>query len=287
MEYKHFFVLLMISRFCIGAENSEKSQKYVDHLRAIAAQIAKKIPDSYPFTLWPIGVKYQGPATEIQDSITIRWIDPIKRCGVFATKFIANDTQIGTYTGKDTVLARTELQNPTLDYLWYMGLMHVNATLEYPSKLLDAKMSQELFESFPQAYCIDAEKCGNETRFFNHSENPNVRAIKSFKEFPAEQIICSPVKLVYFLRAGSNQFIPIHYTQMQRGPNDTFLITHLNQVYQCEESPDDYAPDKNYVAMGFESIDLTFRASRDINPGDELTISYGKGYWKLRGINPQ
>jgi hypothetical protein len=116
----------------------------------------------------------------------IKWISPEIGYGVFATKKIKKDDLIQVYTGvvdlKDNI--------PNKDYCWQYGV-----------KTIDGK----------NVSC-DAMHKGNEMRFVNHDDNPNVKFI--------------------------------------------------------------------YVLSG--NWHICYVATRDILPGQQITVSYGKAYWNSR-----
>ena len=125
---------------------------------------------------------------EIAD-IDIAWVDDAVGYGVFARKPLEPETFIGEYTGTVRCIDK---KAPDLNAY----------CARYPTKL------------FSKGYfVIDASNIGNEMRFVNHNDTPN-----------------------------------------------------LSAVYIC---------DRNV-------LHLSFVAKEVIYPGDELTIDYGKDFWRKR-----
>jgi len=85
------------------------------------------------------------------EDVAICFIDHTKGYGVFAEKLLSANTLVGTYSGQ---LRQIRRFHPELN----------NYCLHYPTK----------FASF-HYFVIDAKDFGNEMRFINHSEKPNLR----------------------------------------------------------------------------------------------------------------
>ncbi len=121
--------------------------------------------------------------------IAIQWVDDVVEYGLFTRKAVQKGTFIGEYTGH---VREIDKQAPDLNCY----------CAKYPTKF------------FSKGYfVIDASKYGNEMRFVNHSDTPN-----------------------------------------------------LSAVYIC---------DRNI-------LHLAFIAKEDIVKGQELTIKYGKDFWRKR-----
>lgn len=82
--------------------------------------------------------------------ISIRWIDDQLEYGVFAEADISAGTYIGEFTGHVRQLSR---QRPS----------HNSYCFHYPTRLWSWNY-----------YAIDAQTMGNQTRFINHSDRPNL-----------------------------------------------------------------------------------------------------------------
>jgi len=61
---------------------------------------------------------------------------------------------------------------------------------------------------------------------------------------------------------------------------DVLLVLGHGMLYN--HSPN---PNVEYVE-GDEPSTITFRALRDVRPGEELTIDYGEEWWETRGLEP-
>jgi hypothetical protein len=85
--------------------------------------------------------------------VSIRWIDEEMGYGLFAEADFAKDTYVGEYAGVVRLILRGK---PDLN----------GYCLHYPSR----------FFSYDY-FVIDALRAGNETRFMNHSDAPNVQCI--------------------------------------------------------------------------------------------------------------
>ncbi len=85
--------------------------------------------------------------------ISIRWIDDVLEYGIFANTDIPQGTYIGEFTGAVRHLSR---KHPT----------HNSYCFHYPTR----------FWSW-NYYVIDALRMGNQTRFINHSDRPNLQPI--------------------------------------------------------------------------------------------------------------
>jgi hypothetical protein len=83
------------------------------------------------------------------EEVSIEWIDEYKGYGLFAAKSFPKETYLGEYVG---IVRKIDRINKGNEYCF-----------RYPTKLF----------SFHN-YCIDAVDCGNEARFINHSETPNL-----------------------------------------------------------------------------------------------------------------
>jgi uncharacterized protein len=86
-------------------------------------------------------------------NISVRWIDEQLEYGVFADVDIPAGTYIGEFTGAIRQLSRRQ---PT----------HNSYCFHYPTR----------FWSW-NYYVIDAQKMGNQTRFINHSDRPNLQPL--------------------------------------------------------------------------------------------------------------
>jgi len=101
--------------------------------------------------------------------IYIKYINKNVGYGVFAERPIRKGEVIGPYTGN--VISMDEYFNLTgnkgHDYTWKVGSIHHIKTNEKATM------------------CVDSYKCGNETRFVNHSSDPNA------------EIYCVPYKGIW------------------------------------------------------------------------------------------
>lgn len=83
----------------------------------------------------------------------IKWIDPAIEYGLFADMDLPENAYIGEYTG---LIREIDKRNPELNGYCF----------HYPTKLFSYHY-----------YVIDALKIGNELRFINHSETPNLQPL--------------------------------------------------------------------------------------------------------------
>jgi hypothetical protein len=122
--------------------------------------IFKQIINNCPYVLrsaciaqenYTLTNKYRNEiANGLLASIEIRWIDPFIQYGTFAVKDIPQGSYIGEYTGVVCPMTRSEGNDN-------------GYCLHYPTR----------FWSW-HYYVIDALKEGNEMRFVNHSDQPNM-----------------------------------------------------------------------------------------------------------------
>lgn len=87
------------------------------------------------------------------EDVSIAWIDDTIGYGLFAAKALEKESYIGEYVG---VVRKINRFSP--EYNEYC--------LHYPSRFFSYNY-----------YCIDAEHAGNETRFINHSDTPNLKPV--------------------------------------------------------------------------------------------------------------
>lgn len=86
-------------------------------------------------------------------NVHIQWIDPVLQYGLFASEDLFEKTFIGEYTGR--VRRLDQKSAPPNAYCF-----------NYPTRFLSSK-----------SFTIDAMRQGNQTRFINHSEEPNLEAL--------------------------------------------------------------------------------------------------------------
>lgn len=159
-------------------QNNPKKNEYYISYKAMVDQDSKKYASA---------VKDKKNA-----KMYLQWISDIVGYGVYADQ----DIQPGDYIGEYTGVLRPIKDNDNLDYAWYY-------TLDGP----DGK-----------SLVVDGKKQGNELRFINHANDPNL-------------------KLVSVL-----------------GDDGAFHLAYV--------------------------------AQKGVPKGQQLTVSYGSGYWECRGINP-
>ncbi len=108
--------------------------------------------------LW-LGAYYkQQLATAASADLMIAWINPVIGYGLFAKSSLSVGDFISEYTG--LVKPKSLLSWRPKDYLF-----------RYPTA-----------EHFWRKYVIDSEVVGNESRFINHSDNPNAEAASVWHE---------------------------------------------------------------------------------------------------------
>jgi uncharacterized protein len=132
-------------------ENSE-TQKEIE--KQCAKAIKRKLVDRERVWLGALYGKLIDSA-EIADVI-IRWIDPLIGYGVFATKEIKAWQLIGEYTG--IIRKQPCFFKNINDYCF-----------SYPTSTI-----------FLRKHSIDALNSGNETRYINHSDEPNCESVGIF-----------------------------------------------------------------------------------------------------------
>lgn len=90
-------------------------------------------------------------------AITISWISERMGYGIFADRDFKKWEYIGEYTG---ILKRRPLIFPNLNDYCFM----------YPREWIATKL-----------FTVDSEKCGNYTRYINHSDDPNCESVGVFQ----------------------------------------------------------------------------------------------------------
>lgn len=137
--------------------------EYLSHLSFASYEDLQKIIAHCPWILqewflgkehWALGRRYQQElALGTVANIEIRWIDRNIRYGLFAGEDFSVGTFIGEYTGYVRQLNRYRPD-------------HNGYCFHYPTK----------YWSWDY-YVVDALKGGNETRFINHSDFPNLEPL--------------------------------------------------------------------------------------------------------------
>lgn len=87
------------------------------------------------------------------EDVSVRWIDDNMGYGLFAERDFARESYIGEYVG---IVRKIKRFSPEGN----------EYCLHYPSRFFSYNY-----------YCIDAKAAGNETRFINHSETPNLQPV--------------------------------------------------------------------------------------------------------------
>lgn len=163
-------IIQVIPRRAVGPEcqrwTPEKFEsffgiKYLSHLHfnddAPRHQVVKNCPWILQKSRWgeehrQLGEKYHQEIEEgFVDDVVIKWIDDEIGYGLFANRNIPANAFVGEYTG---VLRRLSRWRPDSNAYCF----------QYPSRFLTWKY-----------YIIDAFREGNEMRFVNHSEDPNLQ----------------------------------------------------------------------------------------------------------------
>lgn len=137
------------------------SVKYFSHLHFKDYNTLKEVSDNCPWLLKStfLGEENRSLAKKYQDEInagyvadlTISWIDDAIGYGVFANRDIPKGTYVGEYTGTVRQLNRFKPD-------------HNAYCFHYPTRFWSWKY-----------FMIDAFHAGNETRFINHSNDPNLQ----------------------------------------------------------------------------------------------------------------
>ena len=109
----------------------------------------------------------------------IKWVDPVKEYGLFASLDLEEKTFIGEYTG---VIKQVDKKNPDLNPFCF----------HYPSKFFSYNY-----------FAIDAKNEGNTLRFINHSDQPNLQPLWLVQKnvahlvFIANQFIAKDTELTF------------------------------------------------------------------------------------------
>ena len=163
---------------------------------------------------WPQGLPYLDTDVDLKSiglgrepgkrfAIEIKDVSPLVGKGGFALEFILQGSIIQEYTGSHRVVHHSLL--PKLPYALSVGVVdRATNKVDYGSNAGEYQL------------IVDAQFAGNETRFFNHSKNPNT-----------------------------------YFTMDPRLLGPIFVV-----------------------------------ALRDIQPGEEITVSYGDDYWKDKEQKP-
>lgn len=136
---------------------------YLPHLKFESYNEFKRVVQNCPWMLkyFPIGkesrilgIRYRPQIAlgTVVDSV-ICWIDPRIGYGLFAGQDLAEGDFVGEYTGEVRRLSRLHPDNNVY-------CMH------YPTRFLSYNY-----------YMVDSLKWGNETRFINHSDKPNLTPV--------------------------------------------------------------------------------------------------------------
>lgn len=135
--------------------------KYLSHISFHSMELKRKArrrcPWSFRFGFW--GMEWHPLYDHYRDQIargyvadvSIKWIDDVWGYGVYANRNFDTGSFIGTYTG---ILRPLSQRWPD----------HNSYCLHYPTS----------FWSMGRKLIVDAQAAGNETRFLNHSDAPNL-----------------------------------------------------------------------------------------------------------------
>ncbi len=269
-------------------------EKYTDVLRRNAKRIAKERQDPFSFSHMPLYVSYLDSENHAIDSrLIVRWIDPKKGYGVFATENIPAGTVIGEYTGERKFL--------TLEQIEALGLKDTDYFLETQNVFnLDGNLFANQNNSNNYCYLVtDALKAGNETRFINHATE-SFANLDHQTTYDYAYVTCSTnvVKVVGLLYdPNTKTMLKINNYQILSNADQNGLVTinrnsnfvgpvDVLKVLTIQDSVDFSSLQEPVFIYTISDVETIFITKRDIKAGEELTWDYGPSYWKNREITP-